>query len=169
MRKLFLFAFLLPLAAFTRLDWSPVKLDDRVSLSFPSQPTQSEFNGNQMWMSDIDAGTRVMAMIVDMEKLGVDSASLTPYLDQPEFYESFRNGALNNMPGATLVDEKHFQINGVHVYDMAVKYDDPSKSKYTKVYIRNMILGSKIYALNFFENKSTDNLRNKFFDSFRKN
>jgi hypothetical protein len=165
MKKYFIL-FLSPLLAFALLEWTTVKLDDRVSVQFPSAPSLSEIGGNPMWIADIDTNSRCMAITVDLGKKGLDSATFTPMLEQDEFYEQYRTSTINSIGDIKFVEEKRFKIGGRYAYEFVLEKEMPDmKFNYKRVYIRSLFVGTKVYSLSFFQKQPADDQRQKFFES----
>jgi hypothetical protein len=167
MKKYFILL-LLPLLAFSVFEWIPVKIDDRVSVNFPSSPVQSEAGGNQMWMADLDSNSRCMAMVVDLGKMGLDSATFTPLLDQDDFYQQYKTSTISSIGNINFVEDKRSKVLGRAAYDLVLEKEVPDLNfSYKRVYIRSVFLGTKVYAFSFFQKKPADDQRQKFFESLR--
>ena len=166
--KKYLVLFLFPSLAFAILEWTTVKLDDRVSVQFPSAPTSSESGGNPMWIADIDTNSRCMALLVDLGKMGLDSATFTPMLEQDAFYEQFKTSTINSIGDIKFVEERKFKIGGRYAYELVLEKETPdTRFNYKRVYIRSHFVGTKIYSLSFFQKKPADDQRQKFFESLQ--
>jgi hypothetical protein len=168
MRKQLLAFLLVPIFAFATAEWITVKLDDRASISFPSQPETKDAGGNTIWSQDIDTTARCMALTLDFVKFGLDSAMLAGQLQTDGFSEQFKGGILGQIPGASLVSEKSTTWNGRPVIEYVISKDSTGNNPYDMMYNRNIFAGTKMYSLSFFEKKSKpqEALRNKFLSSF---
>lgn len=170
MKKLLAALLLLPFFAFIASDWITVRLDERVTVSFPAKPEEKDMQGNAVWVQDVDQGARCMAMIVDFSKFGMDSAGLAAEMDKPESFDNFRQGVLGQIAGSTLISEKKGTVNGKiyfeYVIDMG-KRDQPDALNI--MYSRNIFAGSKMYTLSFFEktNLPREQERKQFLTSFK--
>jgi len=165
MRKLLLLVFL-PLVAFTTFEWVTVKLDDHVSVVFPAQPVQQESAGNPLWMAVPDTNALFMSMVVDMEKLGVDSATLAPLLDQLEFYEQYREGAAGKFGETKLVYDTMYKKNGYHVNEFKLRKESTDLSfPYWNITIRSIFIGAKVYAFSYLEKNDRQEGMQRFFNS----
>jgi hypothetical protein len=69
MKKQFLFWLILPLMAFTGIEWVTFSIDERVSIDFPMKPKQSESSGNPVWIADANSDSRCMAMVIEFKNL----------------------------------------------------------------------------------------------------
>jgi hypothetical protein len=169
MRKTLLILAFLPLVAFVTADWIAVKLDDRVSVNFPSVPQQNEKSGNTIWMADGNDASRCMAMVMDFSQYGLDSAGLASEMGKPESFEQFRDGVVGQIEGSSVISEKNTFINGRKVFEFLIDMGKADSSAFNKMYNRNYFIGTKMYSLSFFEknDKPQPELRNKFFNSFK--
>lgn len=163
------FVFLLaPLVmmAFSNADWITVKLDKRVSVSFPTQPEKADMNGNVMWSTTGDTTFKCMVLVVDFGTLGLDSAALASQLDGEPFYKGFKTSMLEKMNGATLLSEEVTRVNGWPAYKLAVALGS-NGNKVDRVYISNIFVSDKMYSLSFYENTARPQLMNrrKFMES----
>lgn len=170
MKKLFVL-FFLPLAAFTIVsDWKTVNMDSRVSVSFPNEPEVQDNGGNPLWKTMANDHSICLAMIVDFEKFGLDSAGVAKEMSSDAGFSSFKTGMLGQMAGAYVLSEKKSIVSGRLTYDFVVNMGKDSTS-INKMYNRNIFVGSKLYSLSFMEkeNQPEADLRNKFFASFKVN
>jgi hypothetical protein len=169
MSKRFLILLLLPLMAYTVADWFTVKLDERVTVSFPAEPLLKESGGNPMWVHETDSTSRYMAMIIDFEKLGMDSAMLANEMQKPETFEQFKNGVLSQMAGASLISGKQSLTEGRNIYEYVFDMGKKDSKEFNIMHNRNIFIGSKLYSLSFFEKpqKPQEALRDRFFSSFK--
>jgi hypothetical protein len=167
MRKLILFCFL-PLLAFTTADWITVKLDDRVTVEFPSAPEEKDMSGNQVWSGDINNDAKAMAMVMDFGKFGMDSAMLATEMEKDEAFQQFKDGILGQIQGSTIMSEKRTKVNGRHVFEYVINMGKPDTTL-TIMHNRNYFVGAKMYTLSFYEkgSKPQPDVRNKFFNSLK--
>ena len=166
-----LIAFLLvPFLTVATFEWVKVKIDDRVSITFPSQPETKDLNGLPGWISVPDSNSMFMITIVDMKKFGLDSATLTPLLNQPEFYQQYRTSAQAKFGEATLVYDTSFLWNGLHVHEFRVKKAGTDANfPYQNITIRSVFIGAKIYAVSVLQKEITEADQKKFFESLQLN
>lgn len=170
MKKIFFALLALPFLAFVAADWVTVKLDEKVSLSFPAEPEKRDMQGNSVWVQDIDADARCMAMIVDFSKFGMDSAGLAAEMEKDASFADFRQGVLGQIENSKLISEKKSKIKGKTCFEYVInmgKENDPAALNI--MYSRNIFVGNKMYTLSFYEknNKLREQDRNKFFNSFK--
>ena len=172
MKKLFAALLVLPFFAFVGSDWVTVKLDERVTVSFPTEPEKKDMSGNSVWVRDIDKDARCMALIVDFLKFGMGSAGLAAEMMRDEAFGEFRDGALGQMAGSTIISERKDTINGKTYFEYVIdmgKLDQPDALNI--MYSRNIFVGSKMYTLSFYEKNKLprEEERKKFFSSFKLN
>jgi hypothetical protein len=167
MKNLLVSLLFLPMMAFVVSDWVAVRLDDHVSVEFPSTPINSESQGHPVWVQDVDSNSRCMAMIVDFAQYGLDSMQLQEELKKPEMYEVFRNNLIAQLPGAKVMSEKNTLTDGRITYEFAIDMNK-NDNELNYLYNRNIFFGTKVYSMSFYEKKNAPriNTRNKFFNSF---
>ncbi len=170
MKKLLAGLLVLPFFAFVAADWVAVKVDERVTVSFPATPEKKDISGNSVWVQDIDKGARCMVMIIDFSKFGMDSVALAAEMTREDAFAEFRQGVLGQIAGGTLISESKSTISGKIYFEYVVnmgKADQPDALNV--LYSRNIFVGSKMYTLSFYEksNLLRPEERNKFFSSFK--
>jgi hypothetical protein len=155
--------------AFTVADWVDVQLNKRVSVSFPVQPEEKEMGGNDVWIADANADSRCMAMILDFEKFGMDSAGLAAEMGKEASFAQFKDGILGQIEGATLISEKKTYTNGYMTFEYIIDMGKNDANALNKMYNKNIFVGSHMYSLSFYEkdNKPQAEARNKFFNSLK--
>lgn len=169
MKKQLLLWVLLPLMAFTSIEWITVSLDQRASIDFPIAPTEKEMSGNPTWIADVSNDARCMAMTLDFKNFGLDSAQLAAEMASPKFYDDFKGGVLGQMPGSTLISEKKGTIQGYKTAEYVINMGKTDTNSLNVMHNKNIFVGSRMYTLNFFEKngKPQDKARNQFFNSFK--
>jgi hypothetical protein len=165
--KKYLFIFLLPFFAFTGFDWISVKLDDRVTMNFPSEPEKKDMGGNEVWVAQKDGKPQCMAMILDFSQFGLDSAGLEAEIAKEETFVQFRDGVLGQMPGSQLVSERKMTVKGKACFEYLIDMNKDDKSQ-GRMYNRNIFAGNKMYSISYFMREGDDDaLRERFFGSFQ--
>ena len=169
MKKQFFFWVILPLMAFASIDWVTVSIDKRVTVDFPVKPVQSESSGNPMWTADANSDSRCMAMIIDFKNFGMDSAQVAGEMSKPEAYEDFKNGVLGQIEGSSIVSEKITTFLGYKTFEYIINMGKKDTSSLNIMYNKNIFVGAKLYAMNFFEKngKPQDQQRDQFFRSIK--
>jgi len=169
MKKLLLSLVLLPLFSFVADEWVTVKLDDHVSIDFPSPPQNSSYQGNTVWVQDMDSVARCMALVVDLGKFGMDSAQMAIEMEKPENFEQFRESMMGKMAGAKMISEKKTLTHGLTTYEFVVNMEKVNDGTMTRMFSRNIFYGTKMFSLSFYEKKAgpQEALKDKFINSFR--
>ena len=169
MKKQFLFWLILPLMAFTGIEWVTFSIDERVSIDFPMKPKQSESSGNPVWIADANSDSRCMAMVIDFKNFGMDSAQVASEMSKPEAYEDFKNGVLGQIEGSSIVSEKITTFLGYKTFEYIINMGKKDTSSLNIMYNKNIFVGAKLYAMNFFEKngKPQDQHRDQFFRSIK--
>lgn len=169
MKKQFFVWLLLPLMAFTSIEWVTVSIDKKVSLDFPMKPVQSESGGNPMWTADVNSDSRCMALIIDFKNFGMDSAQVAAEMIKPEFYTDFKGGVLGQIEGASMISEKITTFLGYKTFDYVINMNKKDEGALNIMYNKNIFVGDKLYSINFFEKngKPQDQLREQFYSSVK--
>jgi hypothetical protein len=172
MRKKLFALLLLPSLAFaTTIDWITVRLDDRVSVAFPAKPEEKEMSGNAVWVADSGPNARCMAMVLDFEKFGMDSATLAGEMGKDESFAQFKEGILGQIEGATLISEKKTTTSGKMTFEYVIDMGKKDTAALNKMYNKNIFIGNKMYSFSFYEKDHLPQTaaREKFFNSFKLN
>ncbi|MET0634498.1 MAG: hypothetical protein ABWZ25_00640 [Chitinophagaceae bacterium] len=169
MKKIAAGLLLLPFLAFVTVDWVTVKLDDRATVSFPAEPESRDLSGNIVRVKDVDKDARCMAMTVDFTQFGMDSAGLAKEMENEQSLEQFREGALGQIAGSTLISERRGITNGKTYFEYVINMGKTDPEALNIMYSRNIFAGSKMYTLSFYEKdkRPREEDRNKFLNSFK--
>lgn len=169
MKKKLLIWLLLPLMAFTSIEWVTVAIDNKVSVDFPVKPVESESGGNPMWTADANSDARCMVLKIDFKNFGMDSAQVAAEMTKPEFYTDFKGGVLGQMEGATMVSEKITTFLGYKTFDYVINMNKKGDNSLNIMHNKNVFVGDKLYSINFFEKngKPQEQLRDQFFRSVK--
>jgi hypothetical protein len=169
MKKTLLLLFV-PLLAFATADWVNVKLDERVSVTFPVTPEEKQMSGNAVWVADFGPNARCMAMVMDFEKFGMDSAMVAGEMGKEESFTQFKEGILGKIEGSTLISEKKTTVAGKMCFEYIIDMGKKDTAALNKMYNKNVFIGNKMYSLSFYEKEGKPQLeaRNKFFNSFKR-
>jgi hypothetical protein len=170
MKKTLLLLFV-PLLAFATIDWVIVKLDSRVSVSFPIKPEEKDMSGNPVWVADANKDSRCMVMVIDFQKFGMDSVALAAEMEKEEAFDQFKDGILGQIEGSSLISEKKTTVAGKTSFEYIIDMGKKDTAALNKMYNKNVFIGNKMYSLSFYEKegKPQDALRDKFFASFKLN
>ena len=115
--------FFLVCCSFSVADWVRVSVNTRASISFPTTPEKTDFQGNAMLFADIDTGSRVMIMQIDMRPFGLDSAMVAQQYKTDEFMDQLKTGMLGKLPGCSLTGEKRVDAKGWPGYEFDLQKD----------------------------------------------
>jgi hypothetical protein len=168
MKKLLFLTLPIICLAFIKADWITVKIDEKVSIDFPSAPDTMEANGTHIWSNMKEDGFKCMVVVLDFANFGLDSAGLAAQMEGESFFEDFKTSMLAQMKGASLLTEEVTKVKGWPAYKMVIDLG-ATTDKISKAYCTNMFVGQRLYSLFFYENpaKPEEIKKNKFFDSFR--
>ncbi|MDB4902873.1 MAG: hypothetical protein JWQ63_2154 [Mucilaginibacter sp.] len=131
--------------------WINYKIDNKLSIKVPAEPTK--LDENSVFVKTKDSSVYVIA-VVDIFKLaGLDSATIASQSPTVEFANSFKNGMLGKMPGSTLGDVTIGKWKGYTCYNM----DGGNASSKLKIYTFMLFIGTKVYSVMTIlpENKNT--------------
>jgi len=169
MRKLWLSLLLVPMFAFVTTDWVSVQLNNRVSVSFPTQPDEKEMSGNQVWVQDAGSDARCMVMMMDFNKFGMDSTMLSAEMQKEESFEQFQEGIIGQIEGAKLISRKKTTTNGYLTFEYVIDMGKTDEGALNIMYNKNVFVGAMMYSLSFYEKnkKPQAEVRNKFFNSLK--
>ena len=169
LKKLLLLLFIIPVFAFTSINWITIELDEKVSVDFPLEPTQQDLSGNTMWVADINPDSRCMTMLMDFGKMGLDSAQMAKDISRPEAFDEFKDGMLGQMKGSSLISEKTTTTLGYKTFELVVDMGKKDTSALNVMHTRAIFINAKMYALYFYEKngKPQDDSRNRFFNSLK--
>src|ERR1700743_2893097 len=85
--------------------WVSHKGDERISVKFPSEP--SEKVPGSFIAAEKDSSVAYVFTIVDFVKVaGIDSTTLAPIKNTPEFTSQLKTGMSGSLPGVQLEDFK---------------------------------------------------------------
>lgn len=161
--------------SFSFQDWTLKKIDDRVTISFPEQPTEKIVTkGNLNAKSYITENTsehfKCLVTGMDLSLINADSASLAKTIQQPEGLQNLVSNIVNSKKGFLEVSKSYITVKNHPALEALIdtKSSDVGQKHYDKMYLRLIIVGSKMYQLYFYNmdaNPHAD-IRDKFFNSF---
>ena len=166
MKRILTLLFLLPLLAVATNEWIVVALDNKIQVAFPARPEESERSGNPMWVSRTEDGATMLAMSVDFQKFGLDSAAAAEQFQMDEFLNSYRDGILGQLPEGKLIAEKKTMVQGHPQLDYTFTMGTEKKQTY---FSRSIFVGTRVYSLSFIDTKGDPKnpLLLQFFSSLR--
>jgi hypothetical protein len=154
MKKIFFFlvaTILFLNIAQAQTEWVNYKIDNKLSIKVPAEPTK--LDENSVFVRTKDSCVYVITAI-DMQKLaGLDSATVASQSPTIEFANSFKKGMLGKMPGSTLGDVAIGKWKGYICYNM----DGGNVAAKLKIYTFMVFIGTKVYSIMSIlpENKNT--------------
>lgn len=161
---------LFPIMAFALPDWIRVKIDEHVSIEFPSQPQKQNVLGNIIWLQNVDSNSRCMAASADFADYGMDSTVLAMQYAKDSFMMMIRDHVMSQVKGCRVISQYRIQVDDHLAYEFAFEKPQPDSSFiFKKFYTRDILAGTKMYTLSFYEKPNTDDKasRERFFHSFR--
>lgn len=147
--------------------WETVKIDEKVSIAFPTKPQKTTIEGKQTWIAELDSTAKATVIVTDFSKLGVDAKTLAEMLQKKETYEKFKNGVLLGSNGVALKDSIT-TFKGKPAYFL--KLDLKGKKEDLNIgHVVNVFVDAKMYSLMFLEKYETkhDTERLKFWNSLK--
>jgi hypothetical protein len=166
--KLILFLLFSPALFVFILPWERVKLDENVSISFPSKPEKSKMDGKDFWLAALDSTSQCMVLITDYNKLGVDATTLTERLKLKETYQTIKSGMLRGSPGAVILSDSINTFKGKPAYILKMDLKG-EKEDFNIAYVLNVFIDAKMYSLMFMETyqNSHEADKSKFWNSLK--
>jgi hypothetical protein len=144
MKKTFLALLIVVLTAtfaHAQSDWINYKIDSKLSVKLPSQPTNID-------QYSINARTKdsviCIISIINLQKVAnIDSATLAGMATQADFTSSIRTGMLGKMAGFTLGDFTTGKWHGYYCYNV----EGANTASKLKTYTFMVIIGVTLYSL----------------------
>lgn len=161
---------LLPVMGFVLHDWVRVKIDEHVSVEFPSQPEKKNMLGNIIWSQNVDSNSRCMAASADFADYGMDSTVLAMQYTRDSFMILIRDHVMSQVKGCKIISQYRIQVDDHLAYEFAFEKLHPDSSfTFKKFYNRDILVGTKMYTLSFYEKPNTEDKasRERFFHSFK--
>ena len=144
-----------------------VNMDEKATVIFPETPAYSDRSGNKVWTAEIDSASRCMAMVLDFENYGWDTAQIAEEFNNPNAFEEFKSSILNKMDGATIIGENERTEGGVTCFEFVIDMGNES-GEINYLYTKNYFTGTKMYTLSFYQaEEKEDEVAERFFKSFK--
>jgi len=149
------------IVAAAQTDWVDFKIDNKLSIKFPSKPTQ-EIDGTLISVTK-DSTAFMSAIILDLAQIAhVDSATLAQSKENPEFVAGLRN-FLNSKNQVVKLDEfKLGKWHGFTSYSSSGVAAD-IRNKYYSVYM--LFIGTKLYWFNVILSATADSKNKDYYFS----
>ncbi|MGZ3764915.1 MAG: hypothetical protein ACXVA2_09635 [Mucilaginibacter sp.] len=127
-------------ALYAQNGWVTHRGDERISVKFPSEPTEA--NPGSFTLTGKDSTAYIFNIVDIVKTAGVDSVALAPIKTTPEFAAELKTGMNQTLPDVVFEDVKIGTWKGFTCYNTTGV--DPNKKKY---YIFMFIIGNKLYSL----------------------
>lgn len=159
--SLLLFVTVLGLSvAHAQTDWIDYKIDNRVSVKVPAEPTR--INENNVMAATKDSTFCIIALVDFQKTAKLDSAGIAPLLPTKEFADGIKTGMLRTMPGFTLGDVKVGRLKGYYTYTL----EGGKPAEKLKCYTYMIVIGKYMYSLSaLMSDKKPVAEKDRFFSS----
>jgi hypothetical protein len=122
-------------------DWISYKIDNKLSVKVPTQPTQAD---EYTVISQSKDSVIFVIALIDLQKVsGIDSTALAGLAPTDEFTSEIKNGMAGKMHGYILGDIKTSRWKGYYCYNI----DGTNADKKLKTYTFMVAIGHSIYSL----------------------
>lgn len=156
---LFLFNGLM-ISAQAQTDWITKKLDEKLSVKFPSEPEKSTKNGAETYIVKTKDSVKYAAVLLDLNASGkLDSATLAKVKDNQQFANQLLNGIASQKPNYTFDDVKIGNWKSYTSYDFS-GLDKETKAQLT---VKLILIGTKIYSFSCLLPKESPTQTNELF------
>jgi len=145
---------LFALPANAQTNWVLKKIDNRISVKFPAEPSPiaEGVTGYKFLYTD---SSLITASLVDLEQMGLDSATLAGLIETEEFFEQFKVGLTGQTPDAEITKSVIVKWNNYVAYEI----EGVDKSKNQKIFFKCIFIGAKMYVFSCIFNSTTDILQ----------
>jgi hypothetical protein len=134
---------LVAVAANAQTNWVVKKLDDKVAVKFPSEPEKVTKNGNDSYIAKEKDSVWYSAVMMDLKvSANLDSATLAPLKDNPEFVEQLMKGIASQKKNYTFGEVKIDKWKTFTTYYTSAT-ENVTKSSLS---IQMIVIGSKMYS-----------------------
>jgi hypothetical protein len=127
--------------AHAQAGWVSHKADNRISLKFPTEP--KEVVAGTFASRGADSVSYIFTMVDFVAVANIDSVTLKPMQDSPEFAAQLKQGIGSSLPNVTLDDFKIGKWKG-HTSYTTTGVSATQKSKY---YMFMVLIGNNMYSL----------------------
>jgi len=142
---------LFALPANAQTNWILKKIDNKIAVKFPAEPSPiaEGVTGYKFLFTD---SSLITASLVDLEQMGLDSATLAGLIETEDFFEQFKVGLTGQTPDAVITKSEIVKWNNYVTY--VVEGDDKSQNE--KLYFRCIFIGAKMYVFSCIFKPTTD-------------
>jgi hypothetical protein len=157
---LFIITFVCVTIGYAQDGWVSHKADNRISVKFPGEP--KEVIAGTFATHDKDSLGYALTVVDFVTVAGIDSVTLAPMKDTPEFAAQLKQGMGSSLPGVALDDFTIGKWKGFTSYTTT----GVSSTQKTKMYMFMVLIGNKMYSLSTVvpDGRSTKG-RDNFFSS----
>jgi hypothetical protein len=138
---LFIITFVCVTFVYAQDGWVSHKADNRISVKFPDEP--KEVVAGTFATHDKDSVGYALTVIDFVAVAGIDSVTLAPLKDTPQFAAQLKQGMGSSLPGVVLDDFTIGKWKGFTSYTTA----GVSSAQKTKMYMFMVLIGNKMYSL----------------------
>ncbi|HMZ45785.1 MAG TPA: hypothetical protein PKG56_02275 [Chitinophagaceae bacterium] len=131
---------LFTLSVNAQTEWVSQKIGNKIIAKFPTAPIEVQA-GAVYSLTDADS-TNFTATFVDLEAMGLDSATLAGLVETEEFSEQFKTGLTSQMPGVEVTKSDITKWNDLVAYNI----EGTNASKKEKVTFKCIFWGSKMFT-----------------------
>ncbi|WP_316831977.1 hypothetical protein [Pedobacter aquatilis] len=145
-KRYFLLLSLLTLSipALAQENWVRTKIDEKVSVAFPSEPQKTSKNGNDIFIDREADSILYSAVMMDLKPLaGLDSAKLATIKDTQGFADQFMKGVASQKTNYEFGKTTIAKWKGFTSYETSAVDKNGKGTLYTYL----IIIGSKVYTL----------------------
>jgi hypothetical protein len=138
---LFIITFVCVTFVYAQDGWVSHKADNRISVKFPGEP--KVVIAGTFATHDKDSLGYALTVIDFVAVAGIDSVTLAPLKDTPQFAAQLKQGMGSSLPGVVLDDFTIGKWKGFTSYTTA----GVSSTQKTKMYMFMVLIGNKMYSL----------------------
>jgi hypothetical protein len=138
---LLIITFVCVTACYAQDAWISHKADNRITVKFPNEP--KEVVTGTFIAHDKDSLGYALTVVDFVAVAGIDSVTLAPMKDTPEFAAQLKKGMGSSLPGVTLDDFTLGKWKGFSSYTTK----GINSAQKTKIYTFMVIIGNKLYSL----------------------
>lgn len=120
-------------------NWVSTKVGNKVSVKFPKAPESVQEGIYQLTDND---SSKYTATFVDLEAMGLDSATLSGLVETEEFADQFKTGLVSQVPGLEINKSEITKWNGLVAY----VYEGVNAEKKQKATFKTIFMGAKMFT-----------------------
>ena len=140
----FAILFMFSIKATAQEKWVSKKLDEKLSVRFPSEPEKITKNGNESFITKEKDSVTYGAGLIDMNVIAkMDSATLAPMKENPIFAEKLVAGIALQKPNYKFGAVKIGSWNSLTTYNVS-GFEETTKNT---IYLQIIFIESKLYTL----------------------